>query len=347
MGIVSLPSFGSDPVTITAAGLDGKVDPLATEFNGNVDNDNIKASAGITYSKLNLTGSIVDADISGSAAITASKVNLGTIAQDINEAKGADVASATTTTIWVTDGNFIHITGTTTITSFGTAPQAGAERTIVFDGILTLTHNATSLILPGGANITTAAGDRAIVRAETAANARVISYVKADGTSVVGSTPTAANALSGSVIQVVNTQTGEYATATASIPKDDSIPQNTEGMEVMTLAITPTNASNKLKIEVACCWSCPNAADMAIALFQDSTANAIAAVCETSGAANYNLASTLTHYMTAGTTSSTTFKVRIGPGSSQAIHFNGNAVATARIYGGVSASSITITEIKA
>lgn len=52
MGIVSLPSFGSDPATVNAANLDGKVDPLATEFNGNIDNNNIKAAAGIVDTKL-------------------------------------------------------------------------------------------------------------------------------------------------------------------------------------------------------------------------------------------------------------------------------------------------------
>lgn len=135
---------------------------------------------------------IANAEVASGAAIVASKLDLSAVAQsiamsskDITEAKGADVASATTTTIWVTDGNFIHITGTTTITSFGTAQQAGDCRTLVFDGALTLTHNATSLILPTGANITTAAGDTAIVRAETTANARVISYVRKDGTALV------------------------------------------------------------------------------------------------------------------------------------------------------------------
>jgi len=170
MGIVNLPAFGTDPVTVNAANLDGKVDPLANEFNGGIDNDNIDSAAAIANSKLNL------ASISQSVAMSS---------KDFSEAKGADVASAATTTIWATDGNFIHITGTTTITSFGTAQQAGDERTIVFDGALTLTHNATSLILPGAANITTAAGDRAIVRAETTTNARVIAYTKADGTAIV------------------------------------------------------------------------------------------------------------------------------------------------------------------
>lgn len=55
MGIITLPSFGSDPATVNAANLDGKVDPLATEFNGGIDNDNIASDAAISTSKIDLT----------------------------------------------------------------------------------------------------------------------------------------------------------------------------------------------------------------------------------------------------------------------------------------------------
>ena len=65
---------------------------------------------------------------------------------------------ATTTDIGAATGNYINITGTTTITGLGTI-QAGTRRIVNFNGILTLTYNATSLILPTSANITTAAGD--------------------------------------------------------------------------------------------------------------------------------------------------------------------------------------------
>jgi len=77
-----------------------------------------------------------------------------------NEAKGADIASATTTDIGAATGNYLVVTGTTTITGLGTV-QAGTRRIVQFSGALTLTHNATSLILPGSANITTVAGDTA------------------------------------------------------------------------------------------------------------------------------------------------------------------------------------------
>lgn len=72
--------------------------------------------------------------------------------------KGSDIASATTTDIGAVAGLFHDITGTTTITGLGTV-AAGIWKVLQFDGALTLTHNASSLILPGAANITTAAGD--------------------------------------------------------------------------------------------------------------------------------------------------------------------------------------------
>ena len=80
--------------------------------------------------------------------------------------KGTAVASAATTDIWATDGNTLHITGTTGITSFGTAPNEGARRTLVFDGIVTLTNSA-NLALPAGVDYTTAAGDVVEVYADT------------------------------------------------------------------------------------------------------------------------------------------------------------------------------------
>jgi hypothetical protein len=71
-----------------------------------------------------------------------------------------DLASASTTNIGAQQSDNVRITGTTTITSFGTI-ASGVTRQLRFAAALTLTHNATSLILPGGANITTAAGDTA------------------------------------------------------------------------------------------------------------------------------------------------------------------------------------------
>lgn len=94
----------------------------------------------------------------------------------INEAQGADIASSGTINLTTASGNYVKVTGTTTITAITLAQ--GAQRVVVFTGALTLTNGA-SLILPGGANITTAAGDAAIFRGEAASVVRCVFYMKA------------------------------------------------------------------------------------------------------------------------------------------------------------------------
>ena len=98
--------------------------------------------------------------------------------------KGSDIASAGT--ISIGEGGYFHVTGTTTITDidFATAKN-GRWAMLVFDGALTLTHNATTLILPGAANITTAAGDSCLVYQDNSDNVKVTAYQRADGTAVV------------------------------------------------------------------------------------------------------------------------------------------------------------------
>lgn len=100
-----------------------------------------------------------------------------------NANKGADIASAATTDLGAATGEYVRVTGTTTITALGTA-QAGTQREVTFASALTLTHNATSLILPTSTNITTAAGDCASFRSEGGGNWRCVKYQRADGSSL-------------------------------------------------------------------------------------------------------------------------------------------------------------------
>jgi hypothetical protein len=73
----------------------------------------------------------------------------------------------------------VSITGNVTITSLGTGTNRW--RIVTFTGAPLLTHNATSLILPTGANIQAAANDCMIVRADGSSNARVVDYIRANG----------------------------------------------------------------------------------------------------------------------------------------------------------------------
>lgn len=109
----------------------------------------------------------------------------GPLSKAVDEAKGADLASAATVNIGAATGNYVKITGTTTITAFDTV-QAGTRRMVEFGGALTLTHNATSLILPTGANITTAAGDVATFVSEGSGNWRCANYMLASGKPLAG-----------------------------------------------------------------------------------------------------------------------------------------------------------------
>ena len=144
------------------------------------------------------------------------------------------------------------------------------------------------------------------------------------------------------IVQVVNVQDGAVATGTTVMPYDDTIPQITEGNEFMTLAITPTNASNKLKIEVVINASGSVPMFIVAGLFQDSTASAIAGTLRNDHNATERKPLSISYYMAAGTTSATTFKIRVGLDRAGTTTFNG--IGAARKLGGVFYSSITITE---
>lgn len=93
--------------------------------------------------------------------------------------KGSDVASATDLLVNI-DGNIFDVTGTTTIVTIATK-GVGTVIKLHFDAALTLTHHATNLILPGEANITTAAGDEAEFYEYASADWRCTKYTKASG----------------------------------------------------------------------------------------------------------------------------------------------------------------------
>lgn len=99
----------------------------------------------------------------------------------IGWAKGGDIASASPLVI-DTDGNMFDVTGTTNFTVMTVA--VNRNFTLQFDGIITVTHGA-SIILPAGANFTTAAGDIFECQSIAANVVLVTGITKADGTAVV------------------------------------------------------------------------------------------------------------------------------------------------------------------
>lgn len=94
-------------------------------------------------------------------------------AKDNLSVHGADVASASTINLEAATGDLIDVTGTTTVTAI--TLSEGHERTVRTTGILILTHGS-SLVLPGGSNITTAAGDFFVFRGYAAGVVRCVGY---------------------------------------------------------------------------------------------------------------------------------------------------------------------------
>ncbi len=99
----------------------------------------------------------------------------------------ADLASASSPDLWAQTTNYVNITGTTTITDFVDAPVSGMQKLVRFNGILTLTHGASAIDLPGGANIVTAAGDHAIFVAQGTTLHRCIAYFRNSGRALIDS----------------------------------------------------------------------------------------------------------------------------------------------------------------
>jgi len=148
-------------------------------------------------------------------------------------------------------------------------------------------------------------------------------------------------------VRTLNTTKTQY-TAIPAIPRDTTIPQNTEGSEVLSLAITPTSATNILWIQLNLTGAVDNTTNnnLEICLFQDSTANAL----ETQ---TYDLRAVsqegcvyfyFSYFMVAGTTSSTTFRIRLGGQNLGTLTVNG--VNNVALYGGTMGTVMTITEIQ-
>ena len=146
-------------------------------------------------------------------------------------------------------------------------------------------------------------------------------------------------------VQTVIATDATVVTGSTPTVNDDTIPQNTEGSEFITRAITPTNASNILEIEAFFYYSVtPVTSPVIWAIFQDTTASALRAGMKVCPSLNVVDMIHIKHRMAAGTTSSTTFKFRCGLPVAHTMTMNGSV--SARKLGGVMISTLQITEWK-
>lgn len=150
----------------------------------------------------------------------------------------------------------------------------------------------------------------------------------------------------GQVVQSIVSATGAVATGTTVMVLDDTIPQNTEGDEYMTVSVTPTSASNLLFVKAHAQASNSNAGGHLItALFKDSVANALKARSQKNSGATSDHQLDVEAWVLAGGTSAITFKNRLGNSAAGTTTFNGNT--GARELGGVMDSYMLVQEVSA
>lgn len=175
--------------------------------------------------------------------------NLDDNLRNIQAALRADVASrdsiasAATTDLDTKDAGSLDVTGTVTISSLGTV-SAGIRKTLTFGAALILTHNATSLILPTGANITTAAGDSAEFVSLGGGNWRCLWFQRASGLPLNTTASWAdGTAASPSAFFTADANTGLYRVGA------DQLGVSAGGAQVANLShsafsLTPTDSTN-------------------------------------------------------------------------------------------------------
>lgn len=143
--------------------------------------------------------------------------------------------------------------------------------------------------------------------------------------------------------QVAYFRTGELATGAIQIPYDDSPPQNDEGTQFMECSIAPLRIGSKIKTDVVFGGTNSSVARVTGALFQDALVDALASLGTVQiGGAGYAAPTSFSHEIISSSNNVVSFKLRAGPDNPGTFSFNGDS--GARKYGGVSASSIYITE---
>ena len=114
-----------------------------------------------------------------------SKFNADVVLKDkLSFAISTALAVGATVNLTTATGNIVPITGTGTISSFGTTENPGEQFELVFDGTVNINGSA-SLITLGGTNMTFVSGDRIKVVAESSTVWRITDGNKGDGSPIV------------------------------------------------------------------------------------------------------------------------------------------------------------------
>ncbi len=216
--------------------------------------------------------------------------------------KGANIASATTLTL-PADATLSDVTGTTTTTDFavptGVPTTAFGPWYLRATGVWSITHTVGQVEIAGGYSLNLAANDVVMVWQDSATLFRVM---KMNGSS------------GGALVQLVEaTPFTTTVTSLAITPYDNTIPQNTEGQQILTLIIPSPVVGNRIVVDVNVGDVSPvNVRASILALFKDSGVNAISSAVSMSGTTGSERTMHIHHSFIVASTTDITLNARIG-----------------------------------
>lgn len=144
-----------------------------------------------------------------------------------------------------------------------------------------------------------------------------------------------------SVKQIVSSQYSTNEDINGIIPLDNTKPQNTEGVEIVTLNITPKKTSSSIWLEFDATVVATDSGTVIVAVFVDSSADALAATAINVTSAEQTRVN-LKVKIPSGTVLPRDYKVRVGTDTSNTIRFNGTL--SGALFGGIMSSLFTATE---
>lgn len=134
------------------------------------------------------------------------------------------------------------------------------------------------------------------------------------------------------------------ADLTATIPLDDTIPQNTEGTEILTASITPRTATSRIRARFQGFGGFSASGKyLIVALFADAAANALCTSVASQVSNDVPTPIVLECEFVPGDTSAHTYKIRVGPDSAATLRMNGDD--DQRYFGGTSRSTLILEEV--
>jgi hypothetical protein len=222
---------------------------------------------------------------------------------------------------------------TVTVTGGGTINGASSYVLNTNYGVVTVLSNGTAWVILDKNDLPTAKGTSGYVLTSQGVNSPLIWAASGGG---------GGGGYSGGVRQIVSSVATGLLTSNTAIPYDNTIPQNTEGAQFASVSITPQSATSSLWVFCYGVYSAATISTVIQALFRDSTANALAANATAILTANTTMSSTLQTIVASGSTSATTFKLRVGNNGGTTVY--GNGASGGALLGGVSQTGITVVE---